>query len=165
MRSKFTLKTTLQQSNTGNNGCQGECLGGQLLNKTPQKLRWTKLENLFTNASIRDRPEDSKRMLETISKKLAVCWKSEGYQKTAPSKIFAGQIWQPLTTQKEIAIERNSDRNTTITPLTTAFWLSKGALTTNMEAAISLSKRDTIRTENLTPTIPDLNINIIGASA
>ena len=91
-------------------------------NSTKVALNETR-EPLFTNASIRDRPEDSKRMLETISKKLAVCWKSEGYQKTAPSKIFAGQIWQPLTTQKEIAIERNSDRNTTITPLTTAFWL------------------------------------------
>ena len=45
MRSKFTLKTTLQQSNANNTkqytrreeGCQGECPGGQLLERNSTK--------------------------------------------------------------------------------------------------------------------------------
>ena len=80
-------------------------------NSTKVALNETR-EPLFTNASIRDRPEDSKRMQETISKKLAVFWESEGYQKTAPSKNFAGRIWQPLTTQQE-----TSDRTKPLTEI------------------------------------------------
>ena len=55
-------------------------------NSTKVALNETR-EPLFTNASIRDRSDDPQRTLETMSKKLDVCWESEGYQKTAPPKF------------------------------------------------------------------------------
>ena len=68
---------------------KGKDPGGRLLlqrNSTKAAVNENR-ETLLTNASIRNRPEDSKWTTATMSEELAVCWKFEGYQKTAPPKF------------------------------------------------------------------------------